>query len=270
MKVSHIASVISITLLVIISTALFTEQSMTLNHTTTPSQTSNPNNITLESTQLTVSQQHVTTEKSMKIHLLNDFNSSIFFGVEYDFYKMESGNWTTFPSGPMWIMIGISRSPGEAYDESIDVSGMTSGLYRVSKEVDLGSAHKVVYADFTVDRPVDNPNGLPSYGYDPMVTGLAQESIESPNNPMVEIYNHGGLTLSLPSVYHIDKNVNGQWMTVYSNDTRVASFVLSPGGVYKEIWRYKFTKGQYRYIREMAVSGYVNPISFFWDFDWFN
>jgi hypothetical protein len=270
MKVSHIASVTSIIFLVIISTALFTEQSMTPNHTTTPSQTSNPNNITLESTQLTVSQQHVTTEKSMTIHLLNDFNSSIFFGVEYDLYKMGSGNWTRFPSEPSWIAIGFSRSPGETYDQSIDVSGLITGLYRVSKEVDLGSNHKVVYADFTVDRPHDNPNGVPSFGYNPFVVALAEQSMESPNNPMVEIYNHGGLTLTLPSTYHIEENVNGQWVTVYSNDTRVAPYVLPPGGVYNEIWRYRFDKGQYRYIRVISAGGYVNPISFIWDFDWVN
>jgi len=270
MKAWHIASVISIILLVIISTALYTEYSITPNQTTTSSQTSNPKNIKLKSTPLTVSNQHVTTEKSMTIHLLNNFNSSIFFGVEYDFYKMESSNWTRFPSESMWILIGISRSPGETYDQSIDLSGLTSGLYRVSKEVDYGSSHKVLYADYTVDRPHDDPNGLPSYGYDPTVISLAHESMESPYNPMVEIYNHGGLTLTLPSVYHIERSVNGQWVTVYSNDTSVAPYVLLPDGIYKEIWGYKFDQGQYRYVREISAGGYVNPVSFVWDFDWVN
>ncbi len=76
------------------------------------------------------------------------------------------------------------------------------------------------------------------------------------------------MTLTLPSTYHIEKNVNGQWATVYSNDTQVASSVLPPGGLYKEIWHYRFDKGQYRYIREISAGGYVNPISFIWDFDW--
>jgi hypothetical protein len=156
---------------------------------------------------LAVSQERVTTERSITIRLHNIFNSSIFFGVQYSLSKLKEGTWERFPSDPIWVLVGYSTSPGEEFTQTIDILGLTSGTYRVSKEVSLGGfsgEHVEVSAEFTVDRPPDDSEGVPVYGYYPMVTAISEESLESPDYPMLYLYNRGGLELTLPSAFRIE------------------------------------------------------------------
>ncbi|MCX6656916.1 MAG: hypothetical protein NTY03_17625, partial [Candidatus Bathyarchaeota archaeon] len=159
----------------------------------------------------------------------------------YSLSKLKNDTWQRFPSDPIWILVGHFTSPGEEFTQTIDILGLTSGIYRVSKEVSLGGfsgEHIEVSTEFTVDRPPGDPKGVPVYGYYPMVTGISWESLESPVYPMLRLYNRGGLELTLPSDFRIERNVGGEWIPFYNN-TGEGSSKLLPGDTYKEVWQVK-------------------------------
>jgi hypothetical protein len=82
---------------------------------------------------------------------------------------------------------------------------------------------------------------------------------------MMELYNQGGLVLILPSGFKVERKVSSRWVTV-DRVSNAGSMELQPGGVYKEIWGFKYVEGSYRYSREIFAKGYVNPIHF--EFSW--
>lgn len=252
----------SLLLILIASTALYAQKdSMPTGANTkselTPEELAEP----LETSLLTVRVQHVKNETSLTIYVTNNLKSEIQFGEPYDFFKLENGSWTPFPYFPIWIMPLYGLQPGGTHRQVANITGFISGRYRVTKEIQIGGVKETAGAEFIVERPPIDPNGTPKYGYYLRVIGVSEQSIYS-SGPTIELYNQGGLTLTLPGEFHVYNKVDGQWVEITGSSWGFSS-TLAPGGLFRESITKESIQGKsFRYVRPVYVEGYNKTVQF--------
>lgn len=93
-----------------------------------------------------------TSDKELKLMLENYGPTTLFFGVYYSLEKLVDGKWRVVPQDLAFIDIGIMLSPGEEYEENIDISGLTPGEYRVVKSIQADGLdlQETLAAEFTI------------------------------------------------------------------------------------------------------------------------
>ena len=210
---------------------------------------------------LTVSNQHVTTEKSLTIHVTNNSTSTIEFGEPFNIYKLENGSWAPFPGPRIWILPLYIVPPGGHFSQVVNITGAISGRYRATKWIRVNGTGKSMSADFIVQRPSINPGGGPEYGY-----ALEPVSLSSEGR-FIELYNHGGLAVTLPSEFHVYHKEGGRWVEVDGNPGSDPSATVAPGAVYREHLNVRVPTDSLRYMRWVYVEGYNKPVLFFFEFD---
>jgi len=264
----NLAQIASLSLLVVMLSATYAQLGGTrdlgpVNVPLTAAELAEP----LESSQLTVDPQRLTTERSLRITLTNDLSSVMSFGVMYRFEKLEESGWVDFPSEPAWILPLIELQPGWIYNWDVNVTGFISGRYRVIKDVEVNGAKRNVSSEFIVQRPYTNSEGAPTYGYWLLVLGSSY-GFDGSDPAMLELYNHGGLVLNFPSVYHLYRMEKGHLAEVEADGSSGPSSVVPPGDVFKEVFSLKVLgEGAYRYVRDVYVQGYRRPIQFSYEFN---
>ena len=103
---------------------------------------------------LSVQPSNVTDEGAIALRIFNPGPWSIEYGLMYHLEKMVNETWTPVEDHTWWAMLLISASAGSAWNQSVNVTGLDSGLYRVSKEIEYDGQRQVFYAEFTVSRPL--------------------------------------------------------------------------------------------------------------------
>ena len=256
----------SLLLILITSMALYAQRDSIHNGANTKSELT-PEELAepLETSLLTVSNQHVKNETSLTIYVTNNLKSEIQFGEPYEFFKLENGSWTRFPYFPIWIMPLYGLGPGGTHRQVANITGLISGRYRVTKEIEISGVKETAGAEFIVERPPIDPNGTPKYGYYLRIMGFSSKSIYS-KIPTLDLYNQGGLSLTLPSEYHFYQRVNGEWVETAGDPGGGPSGVIAPGGKYIEYLNIDFPEDHsFRYIRPVYVEGYNKPVQFIFE-----
>jgi hypothetical protein len=112
------------------------------------------NNLYEPKPKLSVQPSNVTEEGAMTLRIFNPGPWNIEYGLMYHLEKMVNGTWTPVEDQTFWAMVAISMGAGSAWNQSVNVTGLESGLYRVSKEIGYDGQKQVFYAEFTVSRPL--------------------------------------------------------------------------------------------------------------------
>jgi len=199
-----------------------------------------------------------TVEEKATLVIDNEGRTRLLFGEMYGFEKLVNGTWKPVPSEFLWILPLHVVSPGGTCSQKMNIVGLDSGTYRVSKDVEAEgtSLKQTLYAQFTVNRPPEDPDESPRWGYR-VSWGLAEESVESPDRPMLELVNLGTRRLYMDGSYILDVEEFGTWrpLTMYEpNETHQQT--VESGGVYKLIIGEPGLKpGRYRLSIEIGVEG---------------
>ncbi len=258
MKGKRLATITALLLIIITTTALYAQKDGPLSNTDklTPEELAEP----LETSQLTVNIQHVTNQTSLAIYITNNLSSNIAFGEPYSFYKLENRTWMPFPSQPIWIMPLYVLRPGGTRKQTADITGFVSGRYRVTKEIEIDGVKQMAGAEFIVERPRADPNEPPKYGYALKMVYISSKGIDS--GPTVVLYNQGGLTVTLPSEYHVYQLEDGEWVEIDSDPGGGPDTVVAPGEEYIEYLNLKSIGDSIRYVRYVYVESYNKPVRF--------
>ena len=201
----------------------------------------------------------VTTENYINLVITNDGNSNLEFSVEYYFDKLIDGNWVSVPSETAWNMTLLSLKPGESYSLKMNIIGLDSGKYRALKELQVEGtkACQTFYPEFRVERPVDDdPNTMPRWGVK-MSCWVAEESMESPDYPVMELINEGARKLIMDPEYNIEKLESGRWEPAWTYQPAVlVKTVVGWGETYKQILKVpQLIPGRYRVTKDIGIEG---------------
>lgn len=207
---------------------------------------------------LRVEPEMVTVEEKASIVIDNMGWTRLLFGEMYDFEKLVNGTWKPAPSEFIWILPLHVVSPGGSYSQKMNIVGLDSGTYRVLKEVkaDGTNLKQTLCAQFTINRPPEDPDEPPRWGYR-VSWGLAEESIESPDRPMLELVNLGMRRLYMDGSYTLDVEESGTWkpLIVYE-PTETHQQTVESGGFYILIIGEPGLKpARYRLSIEIGVEG---------------
>ena len=199
-----------------------------------------------------------TAEENVVLVIHNEGQTHLLFGVIYNFDKLVDEEWKPVPSEYIWIMPLISVSPNGTYTQKMNIVGLDSGTYRVSKEVEAEGTNlnQTLYAQFTVSRPPEEPDEQPRWGYR-ISWSLAEESVESRDRPMLELVNLGMRRLYLNGSYALDLDESGAWKSVTAYEpAEPQRQTVEPGGVYKLIIGEAGMKpGRYRLSLDIGIEG---------------
>jgi hypothetical protein len=202
----------------------------------------------------------ITTENSTNLVIIDEGSSNLLFGDDYYFDKLVDGDWTRVPSEAIWFLILYELRPGDTTSLEMSVLGLDSGRYRVSKEVEFEGTgvHQTLYSEFLVKRPFDeDPNVMPRWGVK-MSYWLSEESLESPNYPMLGIINLGMRKLIMEPEYNIEKWVSDEWEPFYKHQSAGGenTTIVGPGVTYKQILKIPdLNPGRYRIDKPIGVEG---------------
>ena len=95
----------------------------------------------------------VTNENTLRLTVYNPGPSSIWFGDEYHIEKWVNGTWREVQLRNIWLTYLLGVIPGSTLHQTIDLRGLSSGVYRVYKDVERQGVWGRIYEDFTVSRP---------------------------------------------------------------------------------------------------------------------
>ena len=104
---------------------------------------------------LRVQPANVTGEGSVTLKVCNPGPWNIEYGAMYNIEKMVNGTWTHVVDRTNWADVMIEMGAGYEWSQSVNTTGLDSGLYRVSKEIDYYGQKQTFYADFNVKRPLE-------------------------------------------------------------------------------------------------------------------
>ena len=104
---------------------------------------------------LRVQPANVSNQESVTLKVFNPSPWNIEYGLVYNIEKMVNGTWTPVEDHTVWAMVAISMSAGSEWSQNVNTTGLDSGLYRVSKEIDYDGQKQTLYAIFTVNRPLE-------------------------------------------------------------------------------------------------------------------
>ncbi|MDP2900672.1 MAG: hypothetical protein Q8O47_06860 [Candidatus Bathyarchaeota archaeon] len=202
----------------------------------------------------------VTTQDSIRLLVTNTGETTIGFGYEYHIEKHVNGTWWRIPNGLIaWLAVLYTMGPGGSGSSGmINVKGLDSGSYRISKEFQAEGVNgrKMLFAEFTVSRPPEeNLASLPRWGFD-FSYALAEQSMESPDYPRLWLSNDGARSLLISSSYRLEKLVSGVWESFYVSDSDGERSVVRWGEVYSQTFNEsKLSVGEYRLFKDIGVEG---------------
>jgi hypothetical protein len=218
---------------------------------------------------LRVSPANVTTEDTVQITTFNPGPSTIRFGDQYTVEKMLHGSWIEVPVQYASLLMVWDELPGHSLSESVNVTGLDSGTYRMSKEIDLNGSKQRLNAFFSVTRPPESEEVLPHWGLR-YLANVAEASTESPDRPMLILGNIGARSLSLDDSYILERAENGVYVPFYIKEASGGASVVEWGGGYNLIISEpsSLPAGSYRLIKTMGVQGTSATKTLVIDFDW--
>ena len=157
-------------------------------------------NIYEEKPILSVQPSNVTDEESFKIKIFNPGPWSVEYGDIYQIEKMVNGSWKPVLTEMYWEMVGVKLGAGGEWSQSVNATGLDSGLYRVSKEIGYDRKKEQFSAEFNVTRPLESGAVLPHWGLR-CDAGIIEESSDSPDHPTLSIDNMGARTIYVDESY---------------------------------------------------------------------
>ncbi|MGD0802653.1 MAG: immunoglobulin-like domain-containing protein [Candidatus Bathyarchaeia archaeon] len=113
------------------------------------------NNLYEPKPMLRVQLYNVTDEDSITLKIFNPGPWNIEYGPIYYIEKMVNGSWTPVEDHPIWAMVAISTFVGSEWSQSVNITSLDSGVYRVSKEIEYDGQKQMFYVEFTVRRPLE-------------------------------------------------------------------------------------------------------------------
>jgi hypothetical protein len=146
--------------------------------------------------------------------------------------------------------------PGESFEDILNVKGLGSGRYRLLKEAEFESTGEEIslIKEFNVDRPDEPEDEIPVYGYRYSL-GLSEVSRESPDRPMLEVYNLGARSLFFDSSYVLEHEQEGIWVKVYECEPGKVTEV-EMGETFKlKIGESDMPSGDYRVSLSFGIEG---------------
>jgi hypothetical protein len=166
-----------------------------------------------------VEPSEIMDELETRLVIVNHCNDTLLFGTPYTFEKYLNGSWVKVPSEHIWLSVMIILPPGDSFEDTLNVKGLDSGRYRVLKEVEFeGTGEQItLITEFEVDRPDEPEDEIPIFGYRYSL-GLSEVSRESPDKPMLEVYNLGTRSLFFDSSYVLEHMQEGKWVKVYEGE----------------------------------------------------
>ncbi len=102
---------------------------------------------------LTAVLENATTEAVLNLIMFNPSHSTIYYGYPYQIEKMMNGTWSKVPFNGVWILPLMELKPGDTYHQNVDITGLDSGHYRISKNFERQALQTTLYAEFEIYRP---------------------------------------------------------------------------------------------------------------------
>jgi hypothetical protein len=196
----------------------------------------------------------VTEETTINLVIENEGSSTLNYGTMYSIEKYVNGTWVHAPNRCVWTAIMLIHEPGVTRSYKMEVEGLDSGNYRVKKEVEAEGTdlEEVLLAGFTVERPFEPDTGEPPrFGFR-YTTMFADESMESPDRPMLMVTNLGARKLYFTG-YRLIRYEKGEAVDVYVNDTDSVTEVAWGETFKLKVGEPPLTSGQYELVVEFGV-----------------
>jgi len=227
------------------------------------------NKVSMRKPVLNVHPLNVTDEASVTIRVFNPGPWTIEYGDMFQVEKVVNGSWRPVVTRGVWLAYLACLGAGGELSQSVNVTGLDSGIYRVSKEIEFGGQKQRFYAEFNVTRPIESGDVLPRWGlrYE---AGVAEASVESPDRPMLILDNLGARTLYLDDSYTLLRDENGVYKAFYQRDSSGNTSTVEWGRVFKLIISEpNLPAGNYRLIKVLGVQGSTAKKTLQLDFHWY-
>jgi hypothetical protein len=204
---------------------------------------------------LSVHPANVTDEDSVTIKIFNPGPWNIDYGVEFKVEKMVNGAWKSVAIDNVWTLVLMSAGGGSEWSESVNATGLDSGHYRVSKELEYNGEKQRFYAEFNVERPAESYNDLPRWGLR-VEAVMADATTKFPDTPSLILTNMGARTLYVDGSYELERLESGGWVPIYYKDSSGNTTAVGWGAEYDEaISGPVLSPGDYRLIMRLGVEG---------------
>ncbi|MCX6653715.1 MAG: hypothetical protein NTY03_01200 [Candidatus Bathyarchaeota archaeon] len=198
---------------------------------------------------------NVTDEDSVTIKIFNPGPWVVEYGDFFQVEKMVNGTWRPVAIRSVWLMYLAGLGAGGEGSQRVNVTGLDSGLYRLSKEIEYGGKKQWFYDEFNVERPMENANDLPRWGLRVEVA-MADATMKFPDRPSLLLTNMGARTLYVDGSYELERLESGGWVPFYYRGSSGNSTAVGWGGVFDEaISGPVLSPGDYRLIMRIGVEG---------------
>lgn len=201
----------------------------------------------------------ITDEKVVILLLKNNMDYTVSFNSTYSFERLTESGWKSYPSEISWIYPIYYIGPGGNFSQKMNVEGLVTGKYVVNKEIEINGDKKLISIQFDVNRPMIDPNSEPKYGYR-IISSLRTEFTDNSSYKLLKIINMGGLTVKISRYYAIEKEQNGVWVNIYTNNTSGSYELIISQDIFTQVIKTLETSGNYRIMKYIYVEGYDKSI----------
>ena len=208
----------------------------------------------------------ITNETTATFQINNNLGRQISFNDTYFFQRLTEVGWQSYPSEIIWTYSLNGVNPGGIYTHRINIEGLITGKYKLIKNINYDDSNINLSTEFSVNRPIINPESSPKYGYR-LISFFSMESKDNFNYTVLNLINMGGLKLDISKGYEIEQLINDTWKKFYSYNATEEPVILNSQDKYSQILEIKFLPGHFKLTKDVLVEGYENPIHYSIQFD---
>jgi hypothetical protein len=220
---------------------------------------------------ITTTPRVLTTESAVTVSVFNPGPATVTFrNVSYA-SKMVNGSWTgieTQDSGRYYL---ISLRPGYTWCESLNVTGLDSGSYRLSQFINPQGVGKEIDVKLSVSRPPETGNGLPRWGLR-CLCRVDLSGSDFPGRPTLWVDNIGAQSIWVDDSYELLRFEGGVYKVFLVKAASVGSLnqLEGWGGSYEQgiLEPSVLPAGDYRVIKNVGVQGTSAEKTLVVDFTW--